>query len=232
MSPNEKKDCKKILPVFTDESESKKSSFLSWLILEVEFCWLEVVLMCALFWCCWNSKVGASLSSHSETLSNLSNLDDSSISTFFTINFVVLLLVSMFNRSLSSRVTECAGNILYLGLIKCFKLNFPKICVSSDEKINTQKKIIDPPGNEGRWMADLNQKDSWLAIIPFHDLFSTQSASINPGKVPHTFLYKTQSLTNPVHEWLGCGCAVLWSEVDCCLAQSTVASRLLYYSRS
>lgn len=143
MSPIAKKDKKKrLLPVFTDESESKKSSFLSWLILDVEFCWLEVVLMCEWFWCCWNSKLGASLSNQADTLSNLSNLDDSSISTFFTINFVVRLLVSIFDRSFSSSLTECAVKVLSLSLSKCFEIIFPEILRFKRRENKYTKKML------------------------------------------------------------------------------------------
>lgn len=99
------------MPVFTDESESKKSSFLSWLIRDEVFCWLAADAMCGFVCCCWNSNV-SSLSSHCETLSNLSNLDDSSISTFFTINFVVRLRVSIFKSNVSCVLTECTVKIL------------------------------------------------------------------------------------------------------------------------
>lgn len=117
------------MPVLTDESESKKSSFLSWLILDEVFCWLEAVLMCGFVCCWWNSNV-SSLSNHCETLSNLSNLDDSSISTFFTINFVVRLLVSISNMRRRCDQTNYTFKNLQLRLISCWKLIFPKFCVS------------------------------------------------------------------------------------------------------
>lgn len=55
------------MPVLTDESESKKSSFFSWLIRDEVFCWLEVAPMWGFFWCWWNSNV-SSLSSHCDTI--------------------------------------------------------------------------------------------------------------------------------------------------------------------
>lgn|SRR5690349_19348946 len=97
------------LPVLTDESESKNSSFLS--ILDDVFCVLDVAAMCGLLCCCCISNV-SSLSSHCETLSNLSNFDDSSISTFFTINFVVRLRVSIFDCNRSCKGIECVYKII------------------------------------------------------------------------------------------------------------------------
>ena len=91
------------LPVLT-ESESKESSFFSFIRADVS-CWFTSVAIWGFFWCWWNSNV-SSLSSHWETLSNLS-FDDSSISTFFTINFVVRLLVSIFESSLSLQLNSC-----------------------------------------------------------------------------------------------------------------------------
>lgn len=110
------------LPVLTDESESKKSSFLSFIRADV-FCWSTSVAICGFFWCWWNSNV-SSLSSHWETLSNLSNFDDSSISTFFTINFVVRLLVSIFESSLSLQLISCTFQILKLSLFWAKKILF------------------------------------------------------------------------------------------------------------
>lgn len=112
------------LPVLTEESESKKSSFLSWLTLRVEeFCWLDGVPMCGFACCCWWSKV-SNLSSHCETLSNLSNFDDSSISTFFTINFVVRLRVSIFKTILSLVLTGIKVYILKTKSNKVLKIKF------------------------------------------------------------------------------------------------------------
>lgn len=119
----------KEIPVLTDESESKKSSFLSWHIWDEVFCWSTVAAIWGFFWCWRKSKV-SSLSSHWDTLSNLSNFDDSSISTFFTINFVVLLLVSILAICRSWSGQNIPTNFEYL--IKF--LIFPNFCVLNQEE--------------------------------------------------------------------------------------------------
>lgn len=129
------------MPVLTDESESKKSSFLSWQV----FCWLTVDAIWEFFWCWCNSKV-SNLSSHCDTLSNLSYLDDSRISTFFTINFVVLLLVSILAICRSCKPSKCTNKIQKLiGQAQifsnfCVSINIQKYCPSKNTRSPKSKK--------------------------------------------------------------------------------------------